>query len=279
MDLRAQFARDPLGTILSLHREFGDFVRLKLGPFDWYSLNHPDLVKEVLVTRSKQFAKTDMFKRIFSSVDGQGLVLSEGDFWLRQRRITQPAFHHNMLVQYGQTIVAETQRAMTSWSEGQQIDLAQAMTDITPTIASKLFFGIDARNEARELADAVSMLSIEMYHEFTEIVPLPDWLPIPSKNQKREALATLDRFILGTISDRRRSNEHKNSFAFFPFGAGPRACICRDFALMEMQLVVATISQHFTFQFPVGQGEIAAEPLISLRPKGGVPAVLKARKN
>jgi cytochrome P450 len=67
-------------------------------------------------------------------------------------------------------------------------------------------------------------------------------------------------------------------FAYFPFGGGPRACIGSAFATMEMTLIVATVLQRYRLRLAAGQGEVELEPLISLRPKGGL-RVAVARRN
>ena len=55
-----------------------------------------------------------------------------------------------------------------------------------------------------------------------------------------------------------------------PFGAGPRVCIGSHFALMEAHLCLVTMAQQVRL-VPVTDAVVEAEPLITLRPRGGVP--------
>jgi cytochrome P450 len=63
----------------------------------------------------------------------------------------------------------------------------------------------------------------------------------------------------------------RDRHAFLPFGGGPRVCIGNQFALMEGQMALARLSQRFRFELAEGDGDIEGEPLLTLRPKGGVP--------
>jgi cytochrome P450 len=64
-------------------------------------------------------------------------------------------------------------------------------------------------------------------------------------------------------------NPDRPRLAYMPFGAGPRICIGNNFALMEMQLILIRLLQHFDFQLVEGQ-TVELEPLITLRPKQGI---------
>src|SRR5262245_20801505 len=92
MSLARSFAKDPLGFLTRIGHEYGDSAALRMGPMPVAFINSPELVREVLVTKAKSFRKDRRTLDALRQVDGEGLVITEGDFWLRQRRLLQPAF-------------------------------------------------------------------------------------------------------------------------------------------------------------------------------------------
>src|SRR5204862_122596 len=96
-----EFGKDLLGFITQCAREYGDIVRLRLANRVAYLLNHPDYMEYVLVTNHRNFVKNSFFWRHVKAVFGSGLLTSEGDFWLRERRLCQPAFHREQIAGYG----------------------------------------------------------------------------------------------------------------------------------------------------------------------------------
>ena len=91
-----QFRRDPIATLRRAARECGDVVRLPISRHPVFLLNHPDLIKDVLVTHQRQFQKSKGLERM-KKLLGEGLLTSEGEFHLRQRRRMQPAFHRQRI--------------------------------------------------------------------------------------------------------------------------------------------------------------------------------------
>src|SRR5258708_38956520 len=97
--------RDPIGFFTKLATEYGDIVRFQLGPqSNYYLLNHPDYIKEVLVVQDGNFTKWFAVDRI-KEVLGEGLFVSEGEFHFRQRQLSLPAFHHQRITGYADIMV------------------------------------------------------------------------------------------------------------------------------------------------------------------------------
>src|SRR5262245_52664576 len=86
-----EFQRGRLAFMTRCARDYGDVTALRLGPRRVFLVNHPDPIEEVLVTKSRHFIK-HFALRLNPMILGKGLLTSEGDFWLRQRRLIQPAF-------------------------------------------------------------------------------------------------------------------------------------------------------------------------------------------
>src|SRR5690242_21890094 len=108
------FRRDPLQFFSGLAKNYGDVAGLRLFSFKTIFINHPDLIEEVLVTNARKYSKGRVL-RANRHVFGEGLLTSEGDFWLRQRRLAQPAFHRARIASYAATMVAYTERLLAGW--------------------------------------------------------------------------------------------------------------------------------------------------------------------
>jgi cytochrome P450 len=201
--------REPLPFLQEMARRYGDMAYVRVGPFQSYLLNHPNLIREVLITKGKCFRKREAQKRVFRKIDGDGLINSEGDFWLRQRRLIQKAFQHRRLGRYAEKTVELTRRRLDGWTAGAAINLDREMSELALEITGETLFGVDLREQAAWLGETAEVLRETFIREFLTPVPLPDWLPLPSKRRMRCAIRELDAFLTGIIRDRRASGEDK----------------------------------------------------------------------
>src|SRR5688572_1262351 len=111
------YLRDPL-ALITRARQMGGFVQVESpGPKN-FVVTDPDLIGRVLMTQSHNFIKSEMM-RLMTSVLGQGLLTSEGEYWRQQRRIVQPSFHKQRLEHYAPAIVECTERLMGEWKLGE----------------------------------------------------------------------------------------------------------------------------------------------------------------
>lgn len=202
------FRRDPLGFLLNAAQDHGDLVHFKFGPQDIFFVNHPETIRDVLVTNNRNFTKSrglEMAKRFL----GEGLLTSEGDFHRRQRRLAQPAFHHKRIYAYAQVMAEYGERRRAHWQDGQTLDIAQEMMGLTLAIVGKTLFDADVEGEAKEIGKALS----EIMHMFDRITtPFPwllEMLPLPSNFRFNRARARLDETIYRIINERRASREDR----------------------------------------------------------------------
>ena len=200
--------RDALGFLMHCAREYGDIVPLRFGPRRAYLLNNPDDIEDVLVTQYRCFSKGPALRRS-APLFGNGLLTSEGDFWRRQRKLAQPAFHRERIATYAQIMVAETQARIAGWKEGEQRDIHQEMVGLTLPIAVKTLFG--AELEKSEHIGAMLELAQTYFERWIHyITMLPAWIPTPRVPGLARAIKELDRIVYGLIAQRRAENEAAN---------------------------------------------------------------------
>lgn len=211
--LARAFRSDPLGFSQDLARTYGDVVSCRFGPFHAYFLFHPEHIRDFLVIKHKSFHKMPWQRRVLAQWGGNGLLLSEGDFWLRQRRLVQPAFQPRRLATYAETMTAQTKALVATWRAqggpdgGCEVPITQAMTDLTLRIAAKTFFGAEVGDETPQLREAVNILSSVAIREMSHVFGWPNWLPLPSVRRKMWAIEYLDTAVRGFIQRRRASGE------------------------------------------------------------------------
>src|SRR5678810_994133 len=131
MGVMRDFNRDTLGFVTRC-RDYGDVVRTRFLWIHAYFLYNPDDIESLLTTNAKSYRKARSLRSpFFYRLVGNGLVTSEGDFWRRQRRLAQPAFHRQRISSYGDVMVQYAQRAIDRWKDGAHRDVSRDMTRLT----------------------------------------------------------------------------------------------------------------------------------------------------
>lgn len=207
-----RFAHDPFGLMRQWQRDYGDIVFLNAGIAHFYWLFHPDLARQVLVTQAKQFRRAGRQVEVLREWDGDGLVTSDGDFWLRQRRLVQPAFNPRRFAGYAEQMTAATTRLVDRWLQDvpARVEMNAAMTDLTLEIAAATFFGASVSAQTERLGQAVAVLSEYATREIGKPFSLPNWLPLPRIRRKLAAKRFLNETIDAMIRDRRSTKEERS---------------------------------------------------------------------
>lgn len=197
------YLRDPLGYLLRAREQYGPFARLPLGVVQPLFINDPALIEHVLVTDNRSYSK-DYFMRMLSrEVVGQGLLSSEGDFWRRQRRLAQPAFHRDRIAEYAAVMVRCAQGYVDSLSPGQQRNVHADMMGLTLQIVEKTLFGSDAHARSVHVGDALDLVMRRYSNNLLLAFPAVGRLPLPMNWRFARAMARLDDTILQLIARRR----------------------------------------------------------------------------
>jgi cytochrome P450 len=205
-DLTAQMISDPLRLLSGLARRYGDVVHFRLGFHSVFLINHPDYVREVLLTQQKNFKKGRALERA-KLLLGEGLLTSEGETHLRQRRLAQPAFTKQKIPTYASKIIEKAKATSQRWEDGQTIDMRREMMQLTLQISVDTFFGPDLKMNTDEIGEAMEVSSALFR---TIFLPLSDlWLKLPVfpfVKKFMEARQHLDTVILDWIKIRRAEN-------------------------------------------------------------------------
>lgn len=201
------YMRDPLGYMLRMRRLHGGLVRLPLRVLTPYLVSEPSLIEQVLVTDNKSYTK-DMFLRLLGKeVLGQGLLTSEGDFWRRQRRLSQPAFHRERITEYATIMLACADEYVATLRAGQSRDVHDDMMRLTLQIAARALFGTDAGDMATEVGRALSVVMDRYANNVFLMFPQMARLPLPMNRRLADARSRLDRLMFSIIQKRRAEGD------------------------------------------------------------------------
>jgi cytochrome P450 len=196
--------RDPLAFLQDTVRRYGDIAHLTAGGEHLVVLNHPQMIKDVLVTNQRNFRKGRGLERARKLL-GDGLLTSEGATHLRQRRLIQPAFHKERIASYASAMTEYADRVRHSWTHGVTLDIAEEMTRLTLGIVGRTLFNADVEAQARDVGRALTEVMNSFWTTMLPFADLLERLPIPALRRAKAARARLDRIIYDLIAERRRT--------------------------------------------------------------------------
>lgn len=200
--------RNPLIYMEQLHREYGDLVSYRPPGRQIFMLFHPDMTQDMLVTHARHHHQGRVMQRS-RTVLGNGVLTSEDEAHLRQRRFLQPAFHRQRVFGYGCAMVDYAERHQQRWHEGHVLDLHQEMMRLTLAIVGKTLFDTDVEGDSQEIGKALTTFM----HLFKfAVLPFSEYLeklPIPPVLRMKRARARLDKIIYRFIEERRRTHEDR----------------------------------------------------------------------
>src|SRR6267154_231137 len=196
--------QNPLDYFTAMAREYGDVSGMRIGKFRSLFINHPDLIEDVLVNNSRKYHKGRILqanKYLF----GEGLLTSEGDFWLRQRRLAQPAFHRARVSAYAATMAEYTEQLIATWRNGEGRDIHQEMMQLALRIVGKTLFDADVTRDAKEVGETLDLL-LKIAANFGRTILVPLWVPTPRNLRAKAGVRGLEKIIYRIIAERRASD-------------------------------------------------------------------------
>ena len=203
-----RYVREPI-ELMQEAAKYGDLATMSIKPWLIYLLNHPDLVEQVLVTNHKRVGRWRNIEA-FKYVMGEGLVTSDEPLHLRQRRIMQPQFHHNLIDGYGRTMTSYAIDHVQDWKQAALVDMSREMRDLTLKIVVKTLFSIDIPSEVKRIGEAFELSNQYIsarFNQFEGMRELLHSLPLPFTRRFKRELTYLDGVVYGLIEERRRSDD------------------------------------------------------------------------
>jgi len=203
-----------LGFYKRMWKEYGDIVRLPIMPnYSAYLLAHPSYAEHVLSTHQEVYPKADIINKPLNLMMGESILTSEGDSWLKNRRLMQPAFHMKQLANLVDVMVSCTESFIKDWEnkpDGEVIDIAEETLKLTLKIAGQTLFSKDISDEDSVLGKAFRTGYEFLNYKINNLWTEPLWVPTSRNKRFKKAKNTLDDLILDIINYRRQNPSERN---------------------------------------------------------------------
>jgi len=194
---------DMLGMFMNITHEHGGIVQFKLFNKPYLLVTNPDYVKHILQDHYRNFIRGRSVEtgRVLL---GDGLPLTDGDFWLRERRLMQPAFHRQRLLSMVAKMTETISAKLDSWKIVNQVDMEMEMSQLTLTIIIQAMFSARVADKIQELGEAFKIASTFMLWRSQQMWAPPLWIPIPKNAAYNHALKTLNEVVYPLIANARK---------------------------------------------------------------------------
>jgi len=201
---------DPLGTLQRLAREYGDVVSMPVMRTSRVLVNRPDYIQQLLILDHAKLHKSVLTKLVVAPLLGQGLLISEGDFWRRQRRLAQPAFHRSRTNEYSPVMVECALEQARRWRAGETRNIAEEMMKLTLEVAVRTLFGTSLAGDSDSIGKAMTFLMRHYLRRARTPWRVPENWPTPANRRARRELEYMDFLVYRIISDRKKDTRPRN---------------------------------------------------------------------
>lgn len=194
---------EPIPLFEHLHKVFGRIAYYRFLGTTIVFINDPEWINEILVNQVSAFVRERTIVRL-KILLGEGLITSDDPIHMRQRRIAAPAFHRQRIAGYADQIVTNAAAAAESWHEGQELDIADEMMQLSLQIVAKTIFDSEVTADVLSVRDEVNTV-MDLYNfliAFPMLEKVLHW-PIPGVVKFRRARGRLDAVVASMIDSRR----------------------------------------------------------------------------
>lgn len=184
--------------------KYGDVVTYRVAGQRFTALLHPDYIEQVLVSENDRFRRWagEEWGDTFAGYATEGLLLTEGEQWRRQRLLIQNAFTPTRIESYTAAMVAETERTIEEWEDGETIELKDETSKLTLRILARSLFGLDIERRGETVRQAAKALNARANAQNLSAF-LPSWLPTPTNRRIHRAMDEMEALLDELIEERR----------------------------------------------------------------------------
>lgn len=250
-----EFAKDPLLAMVRMQKLYGNALRVHFFAHLYgFLFFHPDHNKHVLQDNNRNYTKLPAPTfTLLQQIIGNGLVVSDGDFWRRQRRLAQPAFHRKEIANFVTTMTNCTQQRLNSWEmaaqKGEVVDMSEQMMGLTLQIAGKTLFSLDLTGEARTVGEAFNQVNQQLSKLNTDpFFPVKLRMPFLAVTQSFfGGIRQLDGVVNRIIQERRQSGqEHRDLLSMLMFSKDEETGESMDDRQLRDEVMTLLIAGHET---------------------------------
>lgn len=273
---------DSLAYLTENAQKYGSFYAIYAGKNVTYVVTDPHLTHDILVTRHQEFHKGQLIRNAVAPFSPNGLFTSEGDFWKRQRKLAQPAFHHQRIAAYGTVVTNETARLIATWRQGETRDIARDMMALTLKVVNKTLFNVELNEQIDHIGQLMQVILEAANDRINSYHPIFERIFKWQKRREEAALAELNRIINGIIAGHRSQGDDKGDLLSMLLAARDEHGEPMDEKQLHDEVVILFIAGHettanaltWTF-YLLAENPAAAEKLLSeiATLKGQTPTV------
>lgn len=208
-----QLIKNPFGYLKQARQAYGDLYNLNLGISKMLILNHPRQMQHVFVDNVQNYRKGGAMWDAIRAMLGNGLVVSEGSFWLRQRRMMQPQFHRQRLAALTELMVSAMNEALDTWEKsanGSNFNVAPAFNELTMKVITRTLFGTGLDSEEMNKVSKALDYAVNYIIKAIVLNSLPSWMPAPGRKEFENSIKQIDETVYRIIADSRKNRGAEN---------------------------------------------------------------------
>jgi cytochrome P450 len=202
--------KDMPAYVTKYREEMGDIIRMKVAGKELVVITSPEYARHILVENNRNYVKSFGYE-VLKTFLGEGLLTSEGDFWKKQRRLAQPAFHRKSVENLIYTMTEESLAISTKWEArqkaGEAFDVGADMMEFAMKVVARSLFSTDVSPFIKKVSHGIQVMNEWSIRRIQRPFNFPLWFPSPGNISAKRAIRELDEVIFGFVKARREGNK------------------------------------------------------------------------